>query len=497
MLLFFSLLPFAVFILLLLWKKWPLLWVSSITMVLMMGLSIFYWRILPAYFANSLIKGVLVASDIFVIVAGAIFFLEILTKTKIIDHISYYLESFSKDYRIQVILMAWFFENFIEGTAGFGTPSALVAPILISLGIQPFVSVVIALLGNSASVVFGAAGTPIRVGLAGLEIGNTAFYSAAFNCVGFLVPIFILWVLVSGKSDRKQQFFEALPFAIWSGIVFVTVSFATVFIGQEFPSIIGSLVSLLIIFITTRLRIFTPKVVRKIKVVKDRVNTVSFLEALAPYVALIFFLVVGKFFLGSVVFKLFDGVTQTYNLFNPGWAFLLVAIPIGFVWQSRNSKKGLVSASFKTALKRTVEPFLVIAFTSAVVQLMIYSGENSSGIPSLLNFLARGITSFLLPFWAPFVGAFGSFITGSATVSNIMFGDLLQVTSQSIGLDSAKILALALVGAAAGNMIALADILATTTVVGLKNEEHRVVKRVLPFCAIYVLAVGLIGLLVV
>ena len=93
------------------------------------------------------------------------------------------------------------------------------------------------------------------------------------------------------------------------------------------------------------------------------------------------------------------------------------------------------------------------------------------------------------------VGAFGSFLTGSATVSNLMFGNFLATAARDLSLSVDKILALALVGGAAGNMIALADIMAAEAVVGLKNEERKVLKGVIIPCAIYILLIGVIGLL--
>jgi lactate permease len=224
------------------------------------------------------------------------------------------------------------------------------------------------------------------------------------------------------------------------------------------------------------------------------VKTISFVKSLVPYGLLIILLIAGKFLLSSITIPIFGGVKYTYGLFNPGWVFILAALPVVIFW---HGKKSLVRPAIVSALKRTIEPFLVIAFLAAMVQIMINSGQNFSGIPSSLDYLARGVTSFLLPFWAPIIGAFGSFITGSATVSNVMFGDLLSVAGQTLHMDSAKILALALVGGAAGNMVALADILAATTVVGIKNEEYKVLKTVFPYCAIYVLLAWMVGLLII
>lgn len=488
----FSIFPFAFFLLLLFGKKTSLLVAATATLVLVAGLTISFWRIFPIQILLSLTKGFLVALDIFVIILGAIFFLEILKKIGVIDNIRCYLESFSKDYRVQVILLAWFLENFLEGTAGFGTPSAVVAPLLVGLGLSPMAAVIIALLGNSTAGVFGAAGTPIRVGFAGLDTATVPAYAASINIVGFLVPAFMLWTLVAGQKDRKDQFLEALPFALWSGMAFVVPSVLTVALGQEFPSIIGAVIGLMLVLLTNRLGLFLPKNPRSLRQVEKPRETLPLLKTLFPYALLIILLVLGKFLLGSKSLLTLPAVKHSISLFNPGLAFVLAGLPVAIFW----GRQRLVFASAKIALKRSVEPFLVIVSMSTMVQLMINSGQNLSGFPSSLEFMAKSFENFLLPFLAPLVGAFGSFITGSVTVSNIMFGSLLTKASSVLSLNASKILALGLVGAAAGNMIALADILAAETVVGLHNGERQVLKGVIVPCAIYVILVGLVGVLI-
>lgn len=486
-----SVLPFVIFLVLLLWKRLPLLWTSLITLLLVLGLQVFYWQILPVYLLSSLVKGVLVALDIFVIILGAIFFLEIIKDIKAIDNIRYYLESFFKDYRVQIILLAWFFENFIEGTAGFGTPAIIVAPLLVTLGISPLTAVILALLGNSTSVAFGAAGTPIRVGFEGLNIASVPLHTAVFNCVGLLVPVFMLWVLSSMHEDKKGHFWEAVPFALWSGIAFVVPSVLLVPLGQEFPSIGGAIIGLILVLITTRLGIFVPKNLRQLREIRVPETKLPWFKIIVPYALLIGFLILGKFTLGSVKIAFPWGLGYQLNLFNPGLAFILAAIPVVLLW----GRKKLVSDSFKTALSRTWEPFLVIASMSIIVQLLINSGNNFSGITSSLEAIAKGFEVKILPLLAPMVGAFGSFLTGSATVSNIMFGNFLAKAGQIMNLNVAKILALELVGAAAGNMIALADIIAAEAVVGLRNKTRLVLKGVIVPCLIYVVIVGILGLI--
>ncbi|KKT86474.1 MAG: L-lactate transport [Parcubacteria group bacterium GW2011_GWA1_Parcubacteria_45_10] len=488
-----SLSPFAVFIYLLLKKNLALAKTSFVTLGLTLALAFFYWRIVPQAAFVSLGKGFFVAFDIFVILGGAIFFLEILKRFGVIEAVSYYLESFSKDHRIQVILLAWFLENFIEGTAGFGTPSAIVAPLLVGLGLAPLNAAIVSLFGNSSSVVFGAAGTPIRIGFFGLESSSVPFYAAMINIVGLIVPLFMLWTVVSHRQDRKKLFWEAVPFAIWSGLAFVLPSILVVPLGQEFPSIIGAIIGVLLVFVSTKLGIFVPKNAMTVRPEEKLQTKLSLRKTVFPYGLLVLLLVLGKIFLSGISFKI-PLINHSISAFNPGLAFILAGILVVAAWR-KTEKLVLRTAVF--SLRQAVGPFLVIIAMSAMVQLMINSGQNFSSLPSLIAIVAKTFETSWLPFFSPFVGAFGSFLTGSATISNLLFGGFLAQAAFELSMNSQIILALALVGGAAGNMIALADMLAAETVVGLKNKEAEIIKKIFVPCLIYVLLAGIIGMVIV
>jgi len=482
--------PFVLFLILLFFRKTPLTWVSLFSLTLVTILAVFYWKVNPVYIYGSIAKGFFVAVDILFIIFGAIFFLEIMRETKIIENIGYYLESISKDIRIQVIFLAWFFENFLEGTAGFGTPSTIVAPLLVGIGISPISAVIIALLGNSSSVVFGAAGTPIKVGFSGLAGSSLPLTASLFNLVGILVPVFMLWFLTKGKENGKEEFFEALPFALWAGVAFAVPSILIVSMGQEFPSILGSIIGLILVLITTKLGLFVPKTEKEL-IDKTHLALLPLFKVAFPYLLLIGILLAGKFIIGSRGLTIPLVVGHTFAFFNPGFAFIIAGLITIVAY--RISLK-FASYSLKLAVKRSVEPFLIIVFMSVISQIMVNSVHNQVSLPSMIDFLAIYFKNIFLPLWAPIIGAFGSFLTGSATISNLMFGNFLAVSAKDLGFGVDKILALALVGGAAGNMIALADIIAAEAVVGLKNEERKVLKGVIVPCVIYIVLVGAIGL---
>lgn len=485
--------PLILFIFLVFFKKVKLVWASLFSLLTTFLLVIFIWKINLPIVTASFLKGTFIATDIFLIVFGALFFLETLKKANIINHLCIYLEKISPDYRIQVIILAWFFLSFLEGTSGFGTPSAIVAPLLIGLGLSPILSVAISLLGNSTAGIFGAAGTPIRVGFAGLDITNVPIYSALINIIGFIVPVFILWASTSSQKNRKEQFFEALPFAIFSGFAFVIPSVFVVFLGQEFPSIIGAVIGFIIVLFALKFNLFVPKTIRSLRQKELEVYTPPPLKVFFPYILLIFLLILGKIFFSGVGFTLDFGLKHTFSLFNPGLIFIISSVLTNIFYRKH---KNFDLKIIKNSALKSVEPFLVITLISIMVQLMINSNQNSSGNFSFLQIIANNLKTPLLPFLAPFIGAFGSFLTGSVTVSNIMFGSILESTSRVLGINSSIILSLELIGGAAGNMIALADILPALAVVSLQGQVREVLKRVIIPCSIYVILVGIIGLLI-
>jgi lactate permease len=483
---FLAILPFVLFVGLLFVGRLKILTASFVSLLLSALLAFFYWQMNFSLILSALLKGGLIAFDIFLIVFGAIFFISLLKKVNVIQNLCFYLETFSKDLRVQVILLAWFLENFLEGTSGFGTPSTVVAPILVGLGLSPIPAVAIALLGNSASVVFGAAGTPIRIGFSGLDISQIPYYSGLFNIIGSLVPVFMLFAITFRKENWKERFFEALPFAIFVGLAYSIPAFFVTYLGQEFPSIIGSIVGLAIVLLAIRLKFLVPKNLmlsekREPVDVKLSVGKVIF-----PYLLLVTLLILGKFALGNIGFSFNFGLTHKFSLFNPGVIFILTSVVFFLFWKKHLSKaREIVKDSFK----RSLEPFFIIAPMSALAQIMINSGQD--------DVLAQGLKTAALPLISPVLGAFGSFMTGSATLSNIMFGGILAKAAVDVGAASAIILSLELVGAAAGNMVSLADILPAMAVVGIKGKEREVLKRVVIPCLIYVTLVGILGFLVV
>lgn len=530
--------PVIVIILLLLVFKKPLFVAAPITFAYTLAIVLAVWEISPVLALGSSLKGILVGLDIIIIIFGAIFFLELLKRTGLLISIEYYLSALSPDKRVQAIIVAFLFGSFIEGAAGFGTPAAIVAPLLVGIGFPALAAVSIALIANSTPVVFGAVGTPLRVGLQGLDIGLTPHYAALINMfLALLVPLFIITILVltsgtsnpsgnskssgtsnySGYSGRPaglrknpqnskiKTIFECIPFALWSGLCFGIPYFLASKIGYEFPSLLGPMAAMLIVGFTTKLGWFVPKnqfaFAGPAKALKPKF---PLLQSFAPYLLLSALLIGAKFILPSFQAKLVGGLSHTFNIFNPGLLFFITGavFHLFLALRRRSNAAGLAAkhelyASARAALKALVKPFISIFFTVAFVQLMVNSGNNPAGIPGMIGTIASLASTSFLPFLSPFIGAFGAFLAGSNTVSTLLFGKFQFIAAQAVGIEPAKILALQLTGGAAGNMIALTNIVAAESTVSLEHKEQKILSLNLIPCIIYLAAAGIIGLVLV
>lgn len=491
-----AILPFLLFCSLpLLFHRVSLLKISLLTLSLTAIIAGYFWSFPVSQLIISISRGFFVAFDILLIIIGAIFFLEVLRKIRVTNSLAYYLDNFSPDLRIQTIMLAWFLENFLEGIAGFGTPSTIVAPLLIALGISPLKAIIISLLGNSTSVPFGAVGTPIRVGLSGLSLDQTVIGSttAIYNYVGILVPVFMVWVLVSSSSSKYTLFRQALPFAIWSGIAFILPSFIISLFGIEFPSIIGSIVGVLLIIITSHFKLFIPKTIyHPSRTVKTISWHLPIINTIFPYALFIILLVISKILLSNYSISI-PFLTYSINLFNPGLVFIFTGL---IVSQYSKIKSSDIFNILQLSLFKAVGPFLVIASMSAVVQIMNNSGTNPNQLPSMTKTFSRLFDTNLLMVIAPFIGALGSFITGSATVSNLMFANSVHAASIFLRFDPIKTISLLLAGAGVGNMVAIADVLAAKTVIGSKDTLKTILINILPYCLACLILIALLGLII-
>ncbi|HZJ18513.1 MAG TPA: L-lactate permease [Patescibacteria group bacterium] len=444
-------------------------------------LSVFYWNsseiILPSIF-----KGAFVSFDIVLIIFGALTFLYVMQHLGVISSLEHHLHDLSSDIRIQTILLVWFFGGFLESTAGFGIPALIVAHVLVKIGIPSIAAVVIALAGNSIPVTFGAIGTPIKIGFFNFNqyaIADSTVLIGLF--VGIFVPVIILALLTHFLKKPYSFLIEALPFALLSGVCFTIPYYFGLRLGLEFPSLVGSLVGMFLIFMFLKLNILNVKNIHKAKELGELKKKLSARDVFAPYILLIGILLFERLFPIIYVINISDTSTHSLKLFNPGIIFLLVSFI--FLLRHKASPKAFIF-NIKEALRKIPYPGIIIFLIATTMEILINGSKTDSVFKSLE-------TDFL-PIMAPFVGALGAFIAGSATLSNLIFGSIQAHAANQAGFTVSVILSLQLLGATAGNMISIPNIIAAESAVGIKGEEKEIIKKLIPWTIIYILIIILV-----
>ncbi len=261
--------------------------VSLVTVVLM---SLFVWKIDPVQITAYGIKGVGIAGELLFIIFGAILLLNCLKQSGAVDTIRNGFKDISEDQRIQAIIVAWLFGSFIEGSAGFGTPAAVAVPLLITLGFPPLAAVVCGMTIQSTPVSFGALGTPIVLGVSnGLKLQEEAnewadvavaaatrglpasadgllaeigFRVAVLHgVVGTLIPLILVCLLTRffGADRSILRGLAAWRFALFSAAsMTIPYVLAARYLGPEFPSLLGSMTGLIVVVYAARRRWFQP-----------------------------------------------------------------------------------------------------------------------------------------------------------------------------------------------------------------------------------------------
>jgi lactate permease len=520
-----------------------------ISLLITVVIAYFFWDIPFDYLSASAIQGLFITFDILYIIFGAIVLLNLLNYSGAIGVIRAGFMDISGDRRIQVIILVWLFGSFIEGAAGFGTPAAVVAPLLVGMGFPAFCAVMLGMMVQSTAVTFGAVGTPILVGVTGglqspelnqelsdLALSFDHYIQLITNQVvvfhgitGTLMPTLMVCMMTRffGKNKSWREGLEVLPFAIFAGLCF-TIPYALTgrFLGPEFPSMLGSLVGISIVVFAAKRGFLMPKTIwdfeqeerwpsewfgtLKVKVTENPNNpNISLAKAWSPYLMLAAILVLTRLtqlpikgWLTSVKISWNEILGTSISasstpLYLPGSILLLVGL-ITIISHRMNLRD--VGIALSDSAKMLLGAGFVLIFTVPMVRIYINSGSNPLEIPgmpiAMAEFVADSVGQ-VYPLFAASVGALGAFIAGSNTVSNLMFALFQLGVALKLSMPSFVVVALQAVGAAAGNMIAIHNVVAASATVGFLGKEGMVLRRTIIPTLYYLTVVGLLGLLFV
>lgn len=511
----------------------------------LIGLTV--WDMSFTRIAASTFQGLIQTAGLLWIIFGAILLLNTLKHSGGITAIRNGFSGISPDRRVQALIVAWLFGCFIEGASGFGTPAAVAAPLLVALGFPAMAAVVVGMMLQSTPVSFGAVGTPIIVGVgSGLDQAGIAAQLEAngsswdvffqlitsevvivHGIVGLLMPLILVTVMVRffGANRSWSEGLSIAPFAIFTGLAFVIpYMLVGVFLGPEFPSMIGAMVGLAIVVPAARKGFLLPKDtwdfpdtkswpdewIGNLSIKLDDVtgkSGISTFKGWVPYVLLALFLVASRTIeplrvaLNSLSLRWSNilgeaGISGSVEpLYLPGGLILIVVLITYFL---HRMNPGQMRAAVSESTKTIFGAGFVLIFTVPMVRILINSGVNGADLASMPVVMAQAVANGvgdIYPFFAPAIGALGAFIAGSNTVSNLMLADFQFNVAQTLGVSAAMMVALQAVGAAAGNMIAIHNVVAASATVGLLGREGATIRITILPTIYYLVFTGILGLL--
>ena len=527
--------------------RWPAKIAMPVVYLMAAVIALVAWEIPFVHILASTFQGFFITFDILYIIFGAILLLNTLKYSGAVGVIRSGFSGISNDRRIQMVICVWLFGSFIEGAAGFGTPAAITAPLLVALGFPAAAAVMLGMMVQSTAVTFGAAGTPVLVGIKGglenpeltalLAENGWSFldylqlvtnHVVVFHAIpGTLMPLLMSAMMTRffGKNRSWKEGLSIWPFAIFGGLAFTLPYYATgIILGPEFPSLLGSLVGLGIVTTAAKRGFLMPKSTWDFPEEKDWpshwMGTVkmdldnggkqmSLVRAWMPYLLVALLLVLSrlnqlpvKSFLSGISLGWADilgtGISASSKiLYLPGTVLILVVIITYFIHGMKGSQ---LMASFRDSSKVILGAGFVLIFTVPMVRIYINSGVNELNLSSMPIAMAEWVAASvgdIWPLFAPTIGALGAFIAGSNTVSNLMFCLFQHGVAEQLKITGSLVVALQAVGAAAGNMIAIHNVVAASATVGLLGQEGATLRKTFIPTIYYLVVVGCLGYLAI
>jgi len=426
------------------------------------------------------------------------------------------LAGISPDRRIQLLLIAFSVGAFFEGAAGFGTPVAVTAAILIGIGFPPLAASGLSLIANTAPVAFGALGTPIiaLAGVTGLDVrALSAMVGRQLPFFSIIIPFWVIWAYAGFRG-----MIEVWPALLVAGVFFAVPQFlVSNFHGPWLAAVaaavvsIGALVAFLRVWHPRRIWTEGTTAVPGNGAPNGRPAGKASLKPFLPWLILSVFVFVWGI---PQVKAVLDGISAP-KIPVPGVHMLIQRVPpvvaaptpeaavFSFSWLSFTGTAiffaAIVSAlvmgySVRGAARIWWKTLKRVRFSLLTVMAMLALGFTTrfSGLDATMG-LAFARTGFLYPFFGTLLGWLGVALTGSDTSSNVLFGSLQKISAQQLGISPVLMAAANSSGGVMGKMIDAQSIVVASTATHWYGHEGTILRYV--FFHSLALA-GLVGLLV-
>lgn len=473
-------------------------------------------------------KGVWDAVPILYVVFPALLFYHVGKAAGAFDSLRRGIARFSKDEVFLVLAFGWVFASFVQGIAGFGAPIAVVAPLLVALGVRPVFAVTIPLIGHAWANMFGTLAVGWLATLQVVELDDltqTAVQTALLLWVpNLLGAVFIAWMI-----GRWQAVGHAAPMIVVISLVHGGGQLAMMPLSPVLSTFVAASLAMLVLYPLSRWsRYGEATQMRERPAMEDDADlteeeagepTMSLGRAAAPY-GVLTVLAIGALIIGPLEralarlsvglpfpevttgFGVVNEATDRYQPFQPlthPGTFLLLAVLAALVIYRQSGAfgrraddkgehdvlPGLVGDAVPAAV--SIVAFLMLA------RLLDHSGQ--------IDVLALGIAEVapgpVFAFLATFIGVTGAFMTSSNTASNVLFAPLQDGVAAAEGLSQSAIIAAQSNGGAIGNAIAPANIVLGTSTTGAAGQEGAVLRKTLPWTLAVAAISGVVTLLLI
>ena len=446
-------------------------------------------------------------SPILWLVFGGLFLYNFAMATGSFDQLRQWMEHHaSGDACIQAILVAFCFGALLEGTAGFGSPVAISAFLLVGFGFEARKAVTVSLLANTAPVAFGAVGVPIiaLAGVTGLDIMKlSAMVGRQLPLVSFVLPAYLAWTVAGGRGLRRSW-----PAALAAGGSFAMVQFLVSNLWGPYATDLISSVAAIVALVSYQ-RISTRSRRNQYAAAgsppspfPDGQSAASVVFAWLPWALLSLVMVVWSYFRlfqhgqimipipqlhNSILITLYQKPYAAIYSFQPLAAGTgVVATTILTALCLRTRPRILLQSGFKT-LQQLKLPGLTVMFIVGLTYLYNYSGMAYT----LGAAVAR--TGAIFPVVSSYLGWVACFLSGSDTAANLLFGNLQVAAAHQLHLSPVLLAATNSSGAVAGKMISPQNIAVGVTTVGLIGQEGKVLHSTFWHSVLMAAVIGLIA----
>lgn len=451
------------------------------------------WKMTVVNAATAALEGFAMALwPIVIVIIAAVFTYNLTVHTGAMEKIKAMLCSVSSDMRVLVILIGWCFGNFLEGMAGFGTAVAIPASMLAALGVNPVTAILACLLANGLPTMFGSIGIPTATlaTITGIDPISLAFTQALQAFPFVLVTPLLMVGILGGKRAMKGM----VPVALIAGISFGLPEIAAArFIGTDLPDIVGAVCALVITaaYCLHHKGAEVPDEYRlEIAGTDERISVRDAVTAWCPFILIFVVLLATSKIVPFIhdplssfksVVNIYAGdptATLTFSWVNtPGVLIFLCGIAGGII---QGCPFGEMLGVLRDTVKQMSKTIITMLGVLGCAKIMGYSGM----IASVATFFVGTLGGFY-PLVAPLLGALGTFVTGSGTSSEVLFGNVQLHAAQTLGINETWLVAANSLGTSAGKMIAPQSIAIGCASCGLAGKDGEILGKIAKYAFIY------------